>query len=180
MPKRNNYIMDAFPKSSGPILFLWANESCEPPPPPPYKRWYFHLHGLCCTCSFWEQGLPFHRLPSAQAIAVTARRMYQPLCRRHCFLRRKSFYSIGDYRFMNCAAVMIFGVLIPDSRKSLSPVSNMSASAWIAALRIERSKQSLIKSSLLFSSSGTGTTSRTRRAVARKRSRDSILEGNFR
>ena len=69
---------------------------------------------------------------------------------------------------MNCVAVMIFGVLIPDSRKSLSPVSNMSASAWIAALRIERSKQSLIKSSLLFSSSGTDTTSRNKKSCGKK------------
>lgn len=69
---------------------------------------------------------------------------------------------------MNCAGVMILGILIPDSRKSLSPVSNMSTSAWMAALGIGRSRQSLIKSSLLSSSSGTGTTSRTRSAAARK------------
>lgn len=71
------------------------------------------------------------------------------------------------------------GVVMPDSKKSLSPVNTTSAFASIAARRIGRSSTSLIFSSVPFSSVGIGTSSSEIKATERKRSSAERRFGNF-
>ena len=73
----------------------------------------------------------------------------------------------------------MIGFLIPDSKKSLSPVSKRSAFAFIAARRIGRSLMSLIAISAIVSVAGIGTISRVISATERNLSNDVILFGNF-
>ena len=79
------------------------------------------------------------------------------------------------YYFMlrNPTGVIIIGFSKPDSRKSLSPVSRISAYALMAALKIGRSLTSLICNSDKFSSVGIGTNSRVNRAIERNLFNDS-------
>ena len=70
------------------------------------------------------------------------------------------FFALHSASFsVNSAAVIIFGCFIPDSKKSLSPVSIISAFAAAAARRIGRSFVSLIRRSSFTDSSGIGTIS---------------------
>lgn len=75
----------------------------------------------------------------------------------------------------NSVGVMIFEFVMPDSRKSLSPVSSISALVAMAARSIGLSETSRTSFSSEVSITGAGTTSRTVSASARKRSRASIL-----
>ena len=67
----------------------------------------------------------------------------------------------------NSAGVRILGCLIPDSKKSLSPVSRISAFAMIAALNIGLSLISRICDSKDISSVGVGTNSSDSNAMER-------------
>lgn len=73
---------------------------------------------------------------------------------------------------MKSVGVIIRGFSTPDSRKSLSPVNNISALASMAALKIGRSFTSLICNSEVFSDVGIGTNSNINNAVERNLSSD--------
>ena len=82
--------------------------------------------------------------------------------------------------FKNSEAVIILGVFTPDSRKSLSPVINISAPAMIAALKIGRSFISRIFSSSSNSSVGVEATIKSGSVSAKKCSNSGIWCGNLR
>lgn len=75
------------------------------------------------------------------------------------------FFQISAFR--KSVAVIILGCFRPDSRKSLSPVSRISALAYIAALNMGRSFTSRIFDSEICSSEGVGTSSNVKRASDR-------------
>ena len=79
----------------------------------------------------------------------------------------------------NSAGVIMAGLSIPDSRKSLSPVSKTSAFALIAARSMGLSFTSLISASSVNSLSGTDTNSRVNNAIDRNLSRLMSRWGNF-
>lgn len=81
--------------------------------------------------------------------------------------------------FKNSAGVRIAGFFTPDSKKSLSPVSSMSAFASMVAYKMGRLLMSRICVSLIFSSVGIGTNSKESRATERNLSRDVSRFGNF-
>ena len=94
----------------------------------------------------------------------------------YCRLFKKFHYYISK----NSAAVIILGSVTPDSRKSLSPVSNTSALAFNAARNIGLSLTSRISFSTSSSISGVVATSMTDSKYARNFSSMEILVGNFR
>lgn len=95
-------------------------------------------------------------------------------------MRSISILHIRQYgSFMNLDGVRISGFVIPDSKKSLSPVRKISALAALAARISGRSATSRICSSKESFSPGTGTISRSLITAAKKRSNDDSFSGNF-
>ncbi|SDP80956.1 hypothetical protein SAMN05216366_1702, partial [Selenomonas ruminantium] len=90
------------------------------------------------------------------------------------------YFSIYFSIAKKLAAVIILGHLIPDSKKSLSPVSIISTFDATAALMIPLSFTSRIDASSSVNSSGICTTSMTESAIAKNRSIANIFLGNFR